>query len=145
MQSKERSAAQGRLLCVGDTNQVIPKLCLKALRSWHQHRQSFRRSFRPVHHRSRFKLEAPHLLQGPATASLRVDAALQTSRELVTRRAVDSAILLQGRQSQTLSLRFVAGTRCKCCSGITAGFGWTSCDQISWYNQIREKVDSIKV
>lgn len=82
-----------------------------------------------------------------ATLQAPAEPGLESLEDPHKRTAVDNSILIQGKQC-VFDL-----TACKLHSCLTkettsssaTGFGWTSCDQQDWYDQVKLKVPDLKV
>ena len=104
---------------------------------------------RPVHlSKARFRLctsAAAQLASDTEAARDHLEATVKATEHLLQRKAIDSSILLQGKDIQTpSSLLSTPATRSRA-QRRNSGFGWTSCDQTSWYKQLQQKVHLFKV
>ena len=101
---------------------------------------------RPAHlSKARFRPCTPvraQLVSDTETARECLEATVKATEHLLRRKAIDSSILLQGMKAAMPPM--LAQHKGKT-QGATAGFGWTSCDQTSWYKQLQQKVDLFKV
>ena len=82
-----------------------------------------------------------------ATLQAPAEPGLESLEDPHKRKAVDNSILIQGKQcvSDLTAYKLHSCLTRETTFSTATGFGWTSCDQQDWYDQVKLKVPDLKV